>query len=225
MLQDSLTRAKWDLFLRRVWPFRYITFVDFVCAAGSLATGNMHENSDFDVIVAARYGRIFTVRFIAVALFGIFGFRRKRFDHHEEARDKICLSHFITEKSYRLSPPHGPYWVMLYQHLVPVVGKAEKFQSFWDANKDWMGERTIYKPDPRHRFKTKPIITRALENLLRGTLGDMIERLLRHFQIARIERGLSSDGQAVGYKPRIIYSDEELEFHPDTRRIEIFNRA
>ena len=23
-----------------------------------------------------------------------------------------------------------------------------------------------------------------------------------------------------GYKPRVIYTDDELEFHPDTRRIE-----
>ena len=64
---------KWQKFLGRIWPFKFIPFVDFVLAAGSLATGNLREESDFDVIVGVRQGRIFTARAFCFLAFGMFG--------------------------------------------------------------------------------------------------------------------------------------------------------
>jgi predicted nucleotidyltransferase len=56
--------------------------------AGSLATGNIQENSDFDVIVGVKRGRIFTARFFGVALFGLLGWRRKKSDRENNAKNK-----------------------------------------------------------------------------------------------------------------------------------------
>ena len=53
--------------------------------------------------------------------------------------------------------------------------------------------------------------------MLGGRFGETIERILKQDQIKRIESGLP---QALGYKPRFIYNEGELEFHPDTSRIE-----
>lgn len=218
--KQVLYDEKWKKFLRRVWLFRHIPFIEFALAAGSMATGNVHPDSDFDVIVSVRGGRIFTARLFAVAAFGTLGWRRKKFGHKEAAADKICFNHFVTESSYRLTPPYNKYWQFLYQKLVPIFGSASKINSFWRANGDWLGMVPECRDDLRYRRKNSSVIQRAVEFILGGRLGDVLENIFKAAQIKRIESSLKSD--SPGYKPRLIYSDFELEFHPDTRRIENF---
>jgi len=213
----NLYDQKWQKFLKRIWPFNFIPFVDFVFAAGSLATGKMREDSDFDVIVGARQGRIFTARAFCILLFGFLGWRRHKLDHQKSASDKICFNHFVTPKAYRLSPPHNEYWQNLYLLLVPVYGDPALIQKFWDANQDWMGQRKMYKWDKRHMYKSKVLKTVILEKLLSGKIGDWLEKKLKAIQVKRIENSLKL---VEIYKPRIVYNDDELEFHPHTKRTE-----
>ena len=210
-------KTKWNKFLGRTWPFRFIPFVDLVFAAGSLATGNINENSDFDVIVGVRQGRIFTARFFCILVFGLIGWRRGKNDKAELASDKICLSHFVTPQAFRLSPPYNNYWKTLYSSLVPIYGNHELIQEFLDANQDWIGKRVIYQNNERHLYKKKGLIKNFKEFLLSGRIGDLIEKKLRKIQMERIGRGLKAE---IGYKPRLIFTDNELEFHPDTLRTE-----
>ncbi len=216
--QQVLHDEKWIKLLRRTWLFRYIPFVEFALIAGSMATGKVHAGSDFDVIIGARQGRIFTVRCFSVIAFGLFGWRRTKMDHNESAADKICLNHFITERAYRLSPPHNEYWKDLYKNLVPVYGTTEKISAFFAANKDWLDDRG-YVDDLRHLHHRSSWMKKVYEWILGGSFGDWMERRLRAPQIGRIEKNAS-----VGYKPRIIYNDDELEFHPHTKRIEEFSK-
>lgn len=219
--QQVLYDKKWLKFLRRTWLFRHTPFVDFVLAAGSMAMGNVKPESDFDVIVGVRAGRIFTARFFCVMAFGIFGWRRAKFSHKESAADKICLNHFVTEKSYRLSGPHNAYWQELYQSLVPLFGEPEKINKFFEANSDWLPKQKIYVDDLRHYYKSSSWTKKLREWILGGAFGDWVEKVLRRLQIARIEKSLKND--PPGYKPRIKYGDDELEFHPDTYRIQLYN--
>lgn len=198
--------------------FRWVPFVDFVLGAGSMATGDVAHDSDFDVIVGARVGRIFTVRFLSALFLGIVGARRKRLSHEDAAANKICLNHFVTRSAYMLRPPYDASWKKLYTNLVPILGEPKTINAFFAANADWMGERRELAADLRHRHTTPNICGRTLAALLRGKAGDCVERLLRRAQIWRIERSLAHD--TPGYKPRIIYTDNELEFHPDTRKFE-----
>lgn len=218
--QQVLYDKKWIKFLKRTWIFRHIPFVDFALAAGSMALGNVKPESDFDVIVGARSGRIFTARFFCALAFGIFGWRRAKLSHKESAADKICLNHFVTEKSYQLSGSRNAYWQGLYQNLVPLFGEPEKISKFFTANNAWLSKPRFYADDLRHFYKTASWTKKVREWFLGGAFGDWVEKVLRRIQIARIERSLKTD--PPGYKPRIKYNDEELEFHPDTRRIQDF---
>lgn len=220
--QQVLYDKKWKTFLRRSWLFRYVPFVEFAVAAGSMALGNVRDESDFDVIVGVRNGRIFTARFFAILAFGLFGWRRQKLNHDETAKDKICLNHFVTTASYLLSPPHSPYWQKLYRMLVPLYGTPQALQAFFDANTTWMPERVMVSDDLRHRHRAPSWFKMNVkEAALSGRFGDLIERLLKRVQVRRIERSMRSD---AGYKPRIIYNDTELEFHPDTKRIELLEK-
>ena len=216
--QQVLHDKKWRKFLRKSRLFGYVPFVDFVLGAGSMALGTVRLDSDFDVIVAVRQGRMFTARFFAYVMFGILGWRRAKMNHDESASDKICFNHFVTPSSYRLSPPHQAYWQKLYQNLVPVFGPADLIASFFEANRDWMGMMGNYTDDLRHKYQNSSTFKNAVEFLLEGFFGNQTEKILRAIQINKIKRSLALD--RLGYKPRIKYTDEELEFHPDTKRIE-----
>lgn len=228
-ISNNLYNQKWQKFLGRIWPFKFIPFVDFVLAAGSLATGNMRKESDFDVIVGVRQGRIFTARFFCWLIFGMLGWRAKHpnlinslplqyyvvLKWRHSSKDKICFNHFVAPKAYRLSPPYNEYWENLYQSLISVYGEPVTIQKFFDANVDWLKERRIYKGDQRHIYRKKGLAARIQEWILGGWLGDQLEKL-KFIQIYFIERSFKN----AGHKPRIIYNDNELEFHPHTQRIE-----
>jgi len=219
-MSSNLSTQKWQKFLKRAWPFQYIPFIDFVFVAGSLATGNMREESDFDVIVGVRQGRIFIVRAICILFFGALGLRAvHKSSNSKRWRDKLCFNHFVTPNSYRLSPPYNDYWKKLYLSLAPVYGDPTLIQKFYRANSDWLGESRLYQEDGRHIYKKSVWIKRALEWMLSGGFGDWLERRLKILQMKRIKKKIKSQS---GYKPRITYSDDELEFHPDTKRIDDF---
>ncbi len=221
--QDVLFDKKWLQFLKLEHFFRHLPFIDFVLGAGSMALGNVHQDSDFDVIVGAKTGRIFTARFFCVLMFGLLGRRRRKLSHREAASNKICFNHFVAPQGYCLKPPHNIYWQELYKNLVPIYGRKEKIREFFEAN-DWV-ERRIYSDDLRHQFYQPSFVGFILEKILGGGLGDYMERFLRHIQIKRIQKslkdGLGFDHAERGFEPRLIFNDEELEFHPDTLRINI----
>jgi len=215
--QQVLYDKKWKIFLSRSWLFRFIPFADLALAAGSMAMGNVRSESDFDVIIGVRVGRIFTARFFSVLAFEMFGWRRRK-EHFSgvSAKDKICLNHFVAPAAFRLSPPHNAYWQELYRNLVPLYGEPAKVREFFLVNQTWAGEVNFKNDDTRYRHRTKSFFKRKLEWFLSGKTGDWLEKTLRRWQIAKIEASAKS-GQ--GFEPRIIYNDNELEFHPDTKRI------
>ena len=215
--QAVLYDKKWIKFLRMTWLFRYIPFVDLVFAAGSMATGDVDQLSDFDVIVGARQGRIFTARFFAVLFFGFFGWRRTRLSYGEFAADKVCLNHFVTPAAYRLAPPYTDSWRELYRNLVPLYGAKDVINQFWAMNTDLLKERVTFRDDLRYDRSQKKLFVLWFEFMLCGYVGDVFERVVRSVQILKIERGLSA---SLGVNPRIIYTDNELEFHPDRRKFD-----
>lgn len=211
--QDVLLDKKWKIFFCQAHLFRFLPFVDGALAAGSMALGNVHESSDFDVIVVCRNGRIFTARAWCILFFSLFGKRRKKLTHKEEASNMICLNHFVTRNSFCLAPPHNLYWQELYKNLVPVYGGDVTIQEFFEAN-SW-ADREKYIGDIRHKQKSS-LFKKAIELMLGGAFGNVLERGFRQMQLRRIKNNLAKES---GFEPRLKVSDEELEFHPDTKRI------
>lgn len=215
--QDFLLDRKWKKLERLRVLFEQVPFIDFVLVAGSLAFGTAGAKSDFDVIIGCRKGRIFTVRLLLTALFGLFRVRRKRIDHKDAASDKACFNHFVTPERYILDAPHSEYWGELYKNLVPFSGNARAVAAFFRANAAWLPREALWETS-RFRESKRRMARSALSFLLGGKFGDGIERMCKAIQLRRIRRNLGPE--SVGYKPRLRYDDFELEFHPDTRRIE-----
>ncbi len=210
----DLYQKKWRKFTGLIWPFQFMPFVDFVLASGSLATRNIRKESDFDVIVGVRNGRIFTARFLCFLIFKLLGSWAK---HPGNSADKLCFNHFVAPDGYTLKPPHNAYWQELYSKLIPIYGDPLHIQRFYRANQHWMKATKLYGEDSRHEVSGKNIVGKTIEEILSGDFGNWLEEELKKIQIRKIEKSRDPKNE---YKPRMIINDDELEFHPDTRRIE-----
>ncbi len=215
---NSLLETKWRKFRKRTKLFKYIPFVEFVLAAGSMAMGTPREHSDFDVIVGVRTGRMFTARFFSVLFFGLFGWRRKK-DHDKNVdpksvSDKICLSHFVTEGGFCLKPPYTDYWNRLYRVLVPLTGYEDRIKKFFDAN-SWMDPKREWVPDDKFIPMCGKFLKVVIEKILGGRLGDAIEAELKKVQVTRINAGVNDK---FNHKPRIVCNDSEIELYHHTER-------
>ncbi len=204
--QDVLADKKWKIFLKRVRFFSLVPFADFVLAGGSMCMGNVGGRSDFDVVIFVRRGRIFTARFCAALVFGLFGYRRKRIMTHDEAADRICLNHFVTAASFGVGKNGNIYQEQLFKNLVPLCGSPDVLGDFF--KKERLNDLR-FRPAGRFAFKN------VLEAALSGLPGNWLEKLLKNIQILRIESSLKKE--KTGYAPRFKYTDEELEFHPDNK--------
>lgn len=182
-----------------------------------MALGSVHKNSDLDALAGVKYGRIFTARAFCILVFGSLGWRRSKFSHAESAKDKVCMHHFVTAKSYQLSPPYNIYWQEVYRNLVPIYGDRIVLDLFFAANSGWMDHKRICADDLRHKYKEVSRVQKFLEWVLSGKIGNLIETKLKKIQVRRIENGFKND--KLGFEPRIKYTNEELEFLPSTSRI------
>lgn len=214
--ENNFIDLKWKKLLRRARLFTLIPFIEIVLVAGSMAMRGVKEDSDFDFIIGVKTGRIFTARFFCFLFFGILGWRRRRGDEGIGAKDKFCFSHFVTPEKYNLSAPYDEYCRQLFASLVPIYGNNEKIQKFYDANANWMNARRIHISDKRHVYGKQGFIAKFLEPFFSGRFGDWLEQRLKKMQVERIKNSLKTEKQC---KPRIIFNDSELEFHPCTKQL------
>lgn len=206
---DSLLREKWNDALRHRSLFGFVPFLDFVCVSGSLALGNVKKDSDFDVLIGCRSGRIFTARFFTMFFFGIIGKRRASADFGPAARNKFCFNHFLTSERYELTPPYTLYWRHIYRSMTPIYGKEEAILKFFGKNKWARREATVF--DARFLPRGFNFGRAVLELLLSSPLGGIFEFIVKKVQMRRILKKKAKRESEAG---RIRADDEELEFHP-----------
>lgn len=221
----KLADRKWK---KAIKIFRILSAVPFVRAifvSGSLAMENSKNDSDIDVIIVAKYGRIWTVRTFMTMLTFILGVRR----HGDKTKDRICLNHYITDKSLRISF-ESLYNAQSYAHLVNVYGEDGRiFKEFQEENR-WIGKyilnygfselesvRTVRKN------RTALFMSKFFGSILSGKPGDWMEKFLSGIESGRIRKDPLC-GKAGG---RITVDDTQLEFHPDSHEYSVipqFNR-
>jgi len=177
-----------------------------------MATGKVREESDFDVILGVREGRVFTAWFFAALWSQILGWREHPGVNQE---NRFGMSHFVAPGGYKLSPPYNAYWQNLYQKLIPVMGDEKKIAEFFEAN-DWMEPKRAYKRDERYMGYKKSIYKKYKEWELGGRLGDFVEKRT----MAWLVKKKVKNQRKLGYKPKVHWSEDKLELYRDTKRIE-----
>ena len=186
-------------------------FLKGIFVSGSLAILNSTENSDIDLLVVAKKGRIFTVRFFLTILLDLMGERRKP---GREAQ-KICLNHYLTEDSLEVRYP-SLYNAYTYLHLLPILNRDNVFERFRKAN-EWMKDYIIFvglTRQPPFEIEKSSKLAMFLEKKLSGSFGDFLEKKLKEIQIKRKEKKYPSPFKKS--EGRVILEDNLIELHPDS---------
>lgn len=217
LARHRLAQMKWKLTRRLARVLVIVPFVRMIALSGSLAAGNTQPASDLDIFVIARAGRIWTARLGLLCVTQLMGRRRRYTD--EAAPDKLCLNHYLTDETLTIDPDiHNIYTAVLYQKLWPLFG-LKLWQEFQRANAGWMKQFLMYPPAP----PLPPVyavtvprllapVKRNLESLLGEPVMDWVEHLAEWLQRQAIVRHTRPNQTG-----RVILSDRELAFHPDTK--------
>jgi len=225
--REKIAAQKWKKLLRIARWFQAVPYVQAVFVSGSLAVSSAGPKSDFDVLVVASSGRLYTCRVLLSLAASLFGARRTKDD--KVAPDKFCFNHYITDSHLRIEH-ESLYNAQTYVNLRPIFSRGDIVDRFYQKN-SWLNKfvypfaadrraiRRSVEPSSLLRF-----VALVGEYFLDTALGDWIEAKLRSYQQERIRFN------PVTYEPggRTIFTDEQLEFHPHSAEaglIERYNKS
>ncbi len=225
--REKMAKKKWRrVFCAARW-LKILPYVKAVFASGSLAMSNAEELGDLDILIVVKYGRIWLSRLLVSGLLSLIGMRRKY--NQKIAPDKVCLNHYITNKSLPILYK-SIYTAQTYINLKPVfISDPRIVAEFYKAN-SWLGDYVLNFEAKKltaektnmatgHNFLTKAK-SRAGELILNTRIGDWLEGQARRWQTSRIEKHKKQDPPGG----RVVYNDEQLEFHPGSAEKEIIEK-
>ncbi len=218
----KINDAKWKRARKIVWWLQLVPHIRMVLGNGSLAVGNTDEESDLDVLIVVRSGRIWTTRFLVTSLTHIMGVRR----YGNRVKDRICLNHYVSDSVFTI-PFESLYNAETYAHLIPILVRDRSrlssasenlYQKFQNKN-EWLKKYLVnYHREEgvnANLLTSSPILGAIYilcEAILDMPFGNILEKLLRSYQTHRIflNPGTEKSGG------RVVADDTMLAFHPDS---------
>lgn len=195
-------------------------FVEMLAVCNNLAYNNPTEQSDIDLFIVIKEGRMWLARVWVTLILQFFGVRR----HGEKIAGRFCLSFFITPKRLNMEPlllPEDPYMAYWTKLLLPIYGE-KTYQKFREENQKWLWEKYgIRWPDPKPiPFKRTGRFKKIMEWILGGWLGDFLEWVLKK----TIKKRTLRNAQKLDADAGVIVLDDILKFHNHDRRKEYLER-
>ena len=211
--KQKIADQKWKKFLKLTRFLSLAPYLRGVFASGSMALCNTDEESDFDVLVIAKSGRLYTCRLFLWLISSLLMARRKK--HEKVAPNKLCFNHYITDGDLFLNHK-SLFNAQAYINLKPVMVRPELIDKFFSSNL-WLNNYAYnFKVQSNfvRRTVSRPLIfivpAKMAEFILNSSLGTWLEKFLRSHQQKIIKNNPAT------YEPngRIVFNKKELEFHP-----------
>lgn len=208
--KDKISSAKLKRVRRLARLLPFVPFVRMVGVTGSLAMKQSDTESDWDLFVVLKEGRIWTGRTILTGFLHMIGKRR----HGEWSRDRACLNYYVALDRLEISSK-DLFSANEYRFLIPIVGE-DVFRRFELRNR-WIADLQPnfhptellplwYRPEP----SAAPFIQRFLERLLDSS---SLESALGRWQKGKIERNPKTKWEGA----HIEATDSALIFLPRPR--------
>lgn len=200
---------------------RYLPFVRALFVCNTVATGSASADSDIDVLIVAKAGRIWLARLLVTGLLGLFRLRRTKI----KITNRICLSFYLTDNALNLQSIAIPtpdiylcYWI---RQLVPTYDPDNLLQAIQSANA-WVDEFVAptaapYQLIDRYRAldsRLSSVIKKILEKFWAGRYGNLMESQAKALQ--QTHRKLYPP--KTGDNRSVIVSDTMMKFHENDRR-------
>lgn len=186
---------------RGIRLIRQLPFLRAIFICNSIAAETATEKSDIDFFIVTTANRVWFVRFFSNIILYLAGIRR----HGKKIAARICLSFYIDEEHVNIADQrigeddiHFVYWL---KQMIPVYDPEDVYIKFKEANA-WTNHflpyidraENFFKPTPTSRFipnvsdRKKNFVTRGLERILQGKLGQYVENFLRNIQQFKMKR-------------------------------------
>lgn len=222
-----LAEQKYRRVHRALRVFRFLPFIRAIAVCNSLAYNNVRPESDLDLLIICRAGRMWTARLFTAGTAKLFGWRPSA----AHTRDTICLSFYLSDHALSLESllagkddRYLHYWI---DQLVTVYGDQRLVEQLRNVNL-WHRRRlpnAFHGSTARRRLVTDTVWSRmgrsVLEALHGGTFGAVLEDGYRRMQ----ERVLPSNLQHLANRDsRVVLNQAMLKFHENDRRAEFAQR-
>lgn len=200
-----------------------IPFVEMVAVCNNLAYDNSTEQSDIDLFIVIKPGRMWLSRLWITLVLQFFGVRR----YGEKVAGRFCLSFFVTTEKLSMEPlllrPEDPYMAYWVKWLRPIYGKTT-YKRFIEENRIWLKdgygllftdiETQQFPFDQKSRWKN------FWEWVLGGKVGNAMEGWVKKTfkkrtlkKVDQLESGAS-----------VVVSDDMLKFHNKDKRWEFYEK-
>jgi len=201
---------------------RSLPFIRMIAVCNNLAYDNSGEQSDIDLFIVVRPGRMWLARFLTTVVLHFFGVRR----YGDKVAGRFCLSFFVTSEKMDMSEfelkPEDPYLAYWTKNLRPIFGQ-ETYRAFREKNQEWLSGYGLHFDDSyrKHMYHYEEgKLKKFSEWLLGGFPGDLLEKLLK----ATLKKKTLRSMKELGPEANVIVTDEVLKFHNHDRRKEFLNR-
>jgi len=201
---------------------RAVPFVEMIAVCNNLAYDNVNEQSDIDLLIVIKPGRMWLARLIITLILQFYGVRR----HGNKTASRFCLSFFVTTNKLNMGElqinpedPYLAYWTTL---VSPIYGQSV-YETFKAENQPWLDNYGLkFNTDTqKHAYvDSTNHVKKFYEWLLGGHIGNAIESLLKKtFKKKTIARA-----KQLGPEANILISDDILKFHNHDRRQEYYEK-
>ncbi|MBN1258211.1 hypothetical protein JXA05_00430 [Candidatus Peregrinibacteria bacterium] len=198
---------------------RNVPFVRMIAVCNNLSYNNASEQSDIDLFVVVKPGRMWIARLLITLILQFFGVRR----HGNKVAGRFCLSFFVTDKKLGMEElalkPEDPYLAYWTKLLSPIYDEGA-YEEFKKANENWIlpayGLKFSDNAKKHLYVEGKSGLKKTMEWILNGKLGDGIEWLLKK----TFKKKTLAHAQKLGPEASVIVSDDILKFHNHDKRAE-----
>ena len=214
--RQKISQGKLKKLMRAASILRLVPFVRMIAITGRLAMKNAEPQSDLDILVVLKAGKIFTGRTLVTILVHLLGMRR----YGKKVADRICLNYFITTRSLEISMK-DMFAASEYFFIFPIFG-FKTFRKFQKHNA-WIG---MHKPNytvdllPNIRMLRNSRRTRWIRRIGEWILKPgIIEDYLASWQIKRIQKNPLTHAPGS----MVVADERALIFLPDPHGPKVFD--
>ena len=210
-----------DVMLRRARTAKkilsVIPFVEAIFVCNSVAAETANENSDIDLFIVTRPGRIWSVRFFSNVLMLAFGLRTAK--GHDSGR--VCLSFFVDENNLDIGgmrvAEDDVYLVYWLRQILPVFDPKNILEKIIEKNvwaNIYAGSQPVLK-----KTESKCILKKIAEKILDAGAGNYLEKKLQEWQWKKLRPELKA--KIKEGSSEVVVSGGVLKFHENDARINI----
>lgn len=214
-----LAERKYRKARRVIRILSHIPWIRMISVCNTLGYSNAPEDSDIDLFIIVRPGRLWTARFLVISFLKFFGLRPllARFGNYPEIRkDKLDANFFLSESHLSLeslaikNDVYLAYWLLL---QTPMYDPYGTYAKLIEANR-WIKKKLpnaiINMPSYRRQFSRQSSIFRVILAVLNP--GEFLCQKLQMKIMPQHLKALANQDTGV------VINEHMLKFHDQDKR-------